>query len=406
MSHLNASQATSSHSHQLNMDRSTKAVSGNLDNIWDNSKSSLDLELFQEAYAPTKSMRLCNRSVIPNQSVELRYNPSTGKSRFSGLMSCDNALCLHCYKRTRAKAVETTARALSQAHTDGWAGLFLTLTLPKFAVEEQIIILNKCFNNLTANIRAWCKKRGIEVGYTFGLDFTINPMKEYNKQIHSHIHTPFVFSQLNMDQQRELTEKIKDWWCKSVLRVSGKRPARSAQDVRIIKDFDGAISTYTMKMSAVKTAQEAINGAKKSTSHGYGWIEFISLCASQHNEKLIAIYQRVIKAFKGKKFFRLNKVMKDLAEVIIEDEKEQEVEDVAVSMSSNLFIAVQELDLKQLWLSVFTDYHLNGRNQSQYDEIVALCRHSLIMGDKMSVNDWIDNIIHQKYPNNTANAVC
>ena len=388
------------------MDRAASVVSGNLDNIWDNSKSSLDLELFQEAYAPTKSMRLCNRSVIPNQSVELRYNPSTGKSRFSGLMSCDNALCLHCYKRTRAKAVETTARALSQAHTDGWAGLFLTLTLPKFAVEEQIVILNKCFNNLTANIRAWCKKRGIEVGYTFGLDFTINPMKAYNQQIHSHIHTPFVFSELSAEQQTQLAEKIKDWWCKSVLRVSGKRPVRSAQDVRIIKDFDGAISTYTMKMSAIKTAHEAINGAKKSSSHGYGWIEFISLCASQHNEKLIAIYQRVIKAFKGKKFFRLNKVMKDLAEVKVEDEKETEVEDVAVKMSSNLFIAVQELDLKQLWLSVFTDYHLNGSSQSQYDEIVALCRHSLIMGDKMSVNDWIDNIIHQKYPNNTANAVC
>ena len=388
------------------MDRSTGSVSGNLDNIWDNSKSSIDLELFQEAYAPTKSMRLCNRSVIPNQGVELRYNPGTGKSRFSGLMSCDNALCLHCYKRVRAKAVETTARALSQANTDGWAGLFLTLTLPKFAVEEQIVILNKCFNNLTSNMRIWCKKRGIDVGYTFGLDFTINPMKAYNQQIHSHIHTPFVFSKLSMDQQSQLTEKIKDWWCKSVLRVSGKRAARSAQDIRIIKDFNGAISTYTMKMSAVKTAQEAINGANKSSSHGYGWIEFISLCASQHNPKLIAIYQRVIKAFKGKKFFRLNKVMKDLAGMIIEEESEEEVEDVSVKMSSNLFIAVQELDLKRLWLSVFTDFHTNGANQSKYDEIVALCRHSVIVGDKMSVNDWIDNIIHQKYSSNAGNAMC
>ena len=46
--------------------------------------------------------------------------------------------------------------------------------------------------------------------------------------------------------------------------------------------------------------------------------EFINLCASNYNEKLIAIYQRVIKAFKGKKFFRLNKVMKELADIDIE----------------------------------------------------------------------------------------
>jgi hypothetical protein len=406
LSYLDATHTSNPLSHQSKVDAATGLVSGNLDNIWDNSKSSIALELFQEAYAPTKSMRLCNRAVIPSKNVSLRYNPATGKARFSGLMSCDNALCLHCYSRVRAKAVEQTATALSQAQSLGWAGLFLTLTLPKFAVEEQIEVLNKCFNNLTANIRAWCKRRGIEVGYTFGLDFTVNPSKAYNEQIHSHIHTPFVFSHLNAEHQEELGEKIKSWWCKSVERVSGKRPVRSAQDVRAIIDFDSAIGAYTMKMNALKTAQEAVNGATKSSAFGYGWVEFITLCASSYNEKLIAIYQRVIKAFKGKKFFRLNKVMKELADIDIEDDNVEEVEEVEVSMSSNLFVAVQELELKKLWLSVFADFHKNGNNKSKYDEIVALCRHSIVMGDKMSVDDWIDNIIHWTETNNNMCAVC
>ena len=98
--------------------------------------------------------------------------------------------------------------------------------------------------------------------------------------------------------------------------------------------------------------------------------------------------------------------MKELADIDIEDDNVEEVEEVAVSMSSNLFIALQELDLKKIWLSVFADFHNNGNNQSKYDEIVALCRHSVIVGDEMSVNDWIDNIIHWKYTNNDASAVC
>ena len=67
--------------------------------------------------------------------------------------------------------------------------------------------------------------------------------------------------------------------------------------------------------------------------------------------------------------------------MILSDDNVEEVEEVAVSMSSNLFIALQELDLKKIWLSVFADFHNNGNNQSKYDEIVALC-HSVIVGDE------------------------
>ncbi len=382
------------------IDRVSKARVGNLDNIWDNSKSTVDVEWFQGEYSPTKSMRLCNRCTIPTQSPELRFNPKTGKARFTGLMSCDNPLCVHCYSRVRKDAVESTARALTAARNENWEGMFLTLTLPKMAVETQLVVLNKCFNNITVNIRNWCKNRGIAFAYTFGLDFTVNPSKSYDAQIHSHIHTPFLFSKLNDNQKIEIKNKIIGWWIKSVMKTTGKAPVASAQDIRPIIDWDSDVAAYTMKINAVKTAREAIDGVKKSSAYGYGWLEFVELCAASLNPKLIAIYQRIVAAFKGKKFFRLNKTMKELAEVEIEEEKHDEVEEVVVKMSKNLFIAVQELDLKQLWLSVFADYNKTGNNRSLYELIIAYCDESMRKQDDISVNEWIDNLMSMKTTDN------
>jgi len=69
-------------------------------------------------------------------------------------------------------------------------------------------------------------------------------------------------------------------------------------------------------------------------------------------------------------------------------------------MSKNLFIAVQELDLKQLWLSVFADYNKTGNNRSLYELIIAYCDESMRKQDDISVNEWIDNLMSMKTTDN------
>lgn len=149
----------------------------------------------QRRFAPSKSMKWCNRKRIPADN-RLRDDNTpeptcllvdSKGARFTGLQSCDSQWCVSCMANNRQKRIDTINRGIATAHEKDFNVFFLTLTIPRSDdPRDQAHKLQSGWKALQDKLNYRLKKQGNRMFFVRAHDVTF---KLRQKNIyHQHLH--------------------------------------------------------------------------------------------------------------------------------------------------------------------------------------------------------------------------
>ena len=344
----------------------------------DYKKLTYEMIRFQERYAPTKSMRWCNRVPLQlEKRPEVTIAKVKGKSaKFCNLMTCGNPWCVSCNKSFRQDRRDKAKIGIGKALANKYEAKMLTLTIPRvFGNEDwemKFSVVNGVYRQLNDRLRTKLKRKGIKLYTIKGLDVTID--KTRRDPIHLHIHS-LLITDLNIDG-------LKDWIFKTYKRLMKKRGVKVHKKGFDITDIlsDKEISDYVVKtMGSLEKELSSTNkdGKRKNSK---GWWKFLQKIASNPTEKEIFIYRDFLKASKGKRTYSFSRNWEELLnlpdtdqlKMDFEEEEEQEEEFYCWAIDRQLWEAIKSLQVELAVLSIIDNWIDNGTGKDVFDKLIEL----------------------------------
>ncbi len=216
---------------------------------------------FQNKYAPSKTMRLCQRSPIRhNDGVKdvLITQKGSNTPRFGNLMSCYRHNCPHCTRHHKKPMRMKASLGLTNALKAGYSLKMVTFTIPReygnHDFKAKFDAMNQTFTKVISRLRTKCKGDGVELYTLKGLDVTIDSNR-YDP-LHLHIHALIVTNK-NIDS-------YEDWLWRTYKRLQNKKGIRVSKRGFDISDIfkDAEITDYIVK-SLGTIEQEITNSTNK-----------------------------------------------------------------------------------------------------------------------------------------------
>jgi len=343
----------------------------------DYKKLTYEMIRFQERYAPTKSMRWCNRVPLQlEERPEVTIAKVKGKpAKFCNLMTCNNAWCVSCNKSFREDRRDKAKIGIGKALGNKHEAKMLTLTIPRIFGNEdwemKFSVVNGVYRQLNDRLRTKLKRRGIKLYTIKGLDVTID--KTRRDPIHLHIHS-LLITDLNIDA-------LKDWIFKTYKRLMKKRGVKVHKNGFDITDIlnDKEISDYVVKTMGSLEKELSSTNKNGKTKNSKGWWKFLQEIASNPTEKDIFIYRDFLKAAKGKRTYSFSKNWEELLNLPDTDqlemdfqEEEEEEEFYCWSIDRQLWEAVKSLQAELAVLSIIDDWIDNSTGKEVFDKLIEL----------------------------------
>jgi len=275
---------------------------------------------FQNKYAYSKSMRLCNR--VPIQNADgikdvIITQKGQNSPQYGNLLTCKSMWC-PCCSNYHKKPMRTKARqGIANSLKAGYTVKMVTLTVPRNHGNNDFSMkfdaMNKTFKELIGRLRMKCKRKGVRLYSLKGLDVTVDT--ERYDPLHLHIHALII-------TDRKIDD-FEDWLWRTYKRLQNKRGIhvdRRAFDVSdILKDKE--ITDYIVK--TLGTIEQEITSKNKDGRDGKskGWFKFVSSVSENPTKRDIAIYSEFLRCSAGRRCFDFSR---NWNELILMDFKEIE----------------------------------------------------------------------------------
>jgi hypothetical protein len=356
---------------------------------------------FQNAYSPSKSMRLCNRVPLQldNGSMEVTIAKGEGtKARYLNLMNCKSALCAHCSDPYRKPHRTKAKSGISNALRAKYITKMITFTIPRAFGNDNYIekykALSSVFSGVCSRLRKILKGRGINLYTMRGFDATVDSQRF--DPLHIHIHSLIV-----MDKS---FKGFEDWVWRTYERLMRKRGLEVSRKGFDVKDIfsNEEITDYIVKsLGQIEREITSTNkDGKAKNSKGY-W-KWLCSIVDNPTAKDILIYQNIIKASKGKRqhdFSHNWNELEDLFTGPAEEKSELKVVDSdrdgltltkddnegvtendlhLWSLNHYLWEAIKELKVEDFVLSIIDEWFDNGVMEGRYKFFDRLANMNLV----------------------------
>ncbi len=295
-----------------------------------------DLMAFQRTFSTMKGHRKCNLSPIQKHgSVELVCYED-GSRHFSGLMTCDNAMCMDCSRKIASRQAAKTRKSLIMAQNKGYNMYLLTLTQSKKgSLRDRVTLTQNVWNKLNNTTKQYYKRRGIEVFFGRGIDLTIDTSKD--KSFHPHVHAIVITSKPIQDLKQEVWRRYKKY-----MKEEGKLVLYSGFDMRPINTIGGIERYITKCIDKVNNvAYEILSTQKIGRKKSKTFYQFVRDICLDPSKDEIATYRHIIKSMQGFRWYSESQNMKKLREeydeTYPEEEEDQPVEVYRTKMGINLW---------------------------------------------------------------------
>ena len=318
-------------------------------------KQELYQGLIQDRFqVPHKSMRLCRRvpmaSIYGSVEPSIRYNRTSNRASYRGLVFCRNLVACPCCAPKRRLEKAYQLQKVVDAHRANGGGVYaLHLTIDNNGyetLEDGLNLLAKCWNRLMSGRygKELKEKWGVS-GYFVAKDITLNTSK---RSYHPHFHTLIrTEKKLSQYEQDTLGHRLIQNWVRIVKRQSdGKAtPLSDLQKFHeiyssdITKDYGKEVSSYIVKVCRGFAYDVAGVFDKKGRVKGsYGVWELLELALelddNDPNFQLIRkLFCEFVEASTKKKWFSNSRdwwSAYEIEEECHEEEDEEEIEDIPV----------------------------------------------------------------------------
>jgi hypothetical protein len=268
---------------------------------------------FQHEHSSFKNLRLC--SLVPISAVGVTYSGAG----VAGTLKCKNPLCSICGAKRQRENASLMEKVISSS--SGVSSFYIgTLTLPtRAAVAAQVGAFQKCWRRFIKVLRDRVRRRGSKVHVAWSFDLTLDLEKG---RAHCHRHfiarltsgTPDAF---------DLHEMIWQIWRDTALKILGKTLSYKAFYCEPISSGASAAARYVYKSAA---EEMSCSLRKKQAFNGrMGWLQFLNFAANNPTPKLVALYEEIVAAFRGRRFFGIPDAFNAVLDGL-EDDLEDELE--------------------------------------------------------------------------------
>ena len=382
-----------------------------------------DMVRFQNAYAPGKTMRLCNRVPLRlDDGIQDVVISKVGKNRagYRNLMTCRNHWCPHCSdiynqdRRVKAKS------GLSNAFKAGFDVKMVTLTIPRIYgnddYRKKFSAMNEVFRAAFNLVRMRCKKAGINLWTMKGLDVTID--SDRVDATHLHIHSLIISDDSIKDFENHL-------W-RAYRRLMKKRGIIVSEKGFDVKDIftNEEITDYIVKTlgsierglnsnkkdggdgKTLDSMEREITSTKKDGRDGKskGWWLWLDSIIDNPSDRDIQIYRDFLNAAKGRRSMDFSRNWDTLIEIDpdiaknlnleqsdeikdqdedIEDASDDEKEEFYWSASMDIYLwnAIKETKSEADILEIVDEYFDEGKNGSIFrylENLIDMEKYDLI----------------------------
>lgn len=273
----------------------------------------------QHSYSPVKSMKYCQRVSIPNT------NPSYDHNGLHGVISCNNSLCTVCGNRKEERNIAILDNVIRNTNQD-YDYYLVTLTFStNCQVSEQASSMQTAYSLFVKNIRRKFDYIGASIETSWSNDITVDT-ETFKCHLHRHCLT-----RVPKGTKACVASIMEQAWIRTVRKHTNRDALAIAFDCKAVDDSAGAIAYV------YKTAREMAANSGKDTHHTnrVGWLRLLELI-QEGREDLIAVYQKIVDAMKGKRWFGLSLKMK--ADYV----EEEEITSLETTEQEERFITVIE----------------------------------------------------------------
>ena len=344
---------------------------------------------YQHLHSPVKSLRYCQRSCIPN------HNPVYDHNGISGLISCSSSLCVKCGRAKQEETADFVERIIRKTN-DKYDYFIGTLTFSTdCSFEEQTKSLQIAYASFVKNLRAGLRYWNIPVSIAWSNDATFDTITHKG-----HFHRHFI-ARVPKGDGDMLYQKMFSCWQRAVRTKTNRSVVEAAFKCDPIESAQAA-SKYLYKATreASVHTNKNLSGQRLSIT---GLLEAISNGA----EHLIKIYQRAVKAMKGKRFFGIptswkveDAEIQDVVEVV-ESEKDDKRIITPIEGTPQIHSAIMESGAYTTLMYVLKTKRDGDKEVEDFRNIVEYWKPLLYRGNKQTsliddaakdFYDWAEDI--------------
>lgn len=336
-----------------------------------------DMVRFQNKYAPSKTMRLCNR--VPIQHGDGVKNPLICKTKgkrahYGNMTTCKSPYCSTCSDYFRREKRSRLHKGILNAMNSGYSVNMATFTIPRsFGNDDynkKYKVLNECWGRTINAFKQKLKRLGIKLYTVRGMDVTINAQRR--DPIHLHIHALII-------TDKPPFKDFRDWiWrtYKKHMNKRGVRVVKKAFDIRQVLE-DREIHEYIVK--TLGTIERELTSTNKDgkDKNSKGWFKWLCSIVENPTRRDIAIYQEFLNTSKNKRTCDLSQNWVDLEELIqktepisneieLRDEKTEDLISRYWVLDLQLWEAIKEIKIEPLVLEIVDSYLDEGKNRESY----------------------------------------
>ena len=337
---------------------------------------------FQNQYAPSKTMRLCQRVPIQHKDglKDVVITQEGSKTpRFGNLMSCFSHNCPNCSRHHKKPMRKKARLGLTNALKAGYSLKMVTFTIPREYgnqdFKDKFDAMNKTFTQVISRLRTKCKRDGVELYTLRGLDVTIDSNR-YDP-LHLHIHALIVTNK-NIDS-------YEDWIWRTYRRLQNKKGIRVSKKGFDISNIfkDAEITDYIVK-SLGTIEQEITNGNNKRgrTDKTKGFFEWFKSIVHNPTRADIYIYQEYLRTSKGRRVFGFSHNWDDLLaleqpelpllEATMLEETRPKEKFYIWRLDAQLWEAVKALKVEMEVLGIIKDRFKSKQDHYRYKQLELL----------------------------------